>query len=75
MEIIDLTDVVAESEFRVFSSTIEGGGVVRCLNATGCGVWSRKDIDTKETLAKKWKAKGLAWTKVEPVPKPIRIPV
>ena len=65
MEIVDLTDVVRESEFRVFRSMIEGGGVVRCLNASGCGVWSRKDIDTKEELAKKWGAKGLAWTKVD----------
>ena len=31
----------------------EGGGVVRCLNAEGCAGWSRKDIDTKEALAKK----------------------
>jgi len=65
LEIVDLTDVVRESEFRVFRSTIEGGGVVRCLNASGCAVWSRKDIDTKEELAKKWGAKGLAWTKVD----------
>ena len=65
MEIVELTDVVAESEFNVFRSAVEGGGVVRCLNATGCGVWSRKDIDTKEALAKKWKAKGLAWAKVQ----------
>ncbi len=63
MEIVDLTDAVRESEFRVFRSTIEDGGVVRCLNASGCAVWSRKDIDTKEELAKKWGAKGLAWTK------------
>ncbi len=65
MEIVDLTDAVRESEFNVFRSTIEDGGVVRCLNASGCAVWSRKDIDTKEELAKKWGAKGLAWTKVE----------
>jgi len=65
MEIVDLTDIVRESEFKVFSSTVDGGGVVRCLNAAGCGGWSRKDIDTKEELAKKWKAKGLAWAKVQ----------
>jgi aspartyl-tRNA synthetase len=65
MEIVDLTDIVRASEFKVFSSTVEGGGVVRCLNATGCAGWSRKDIDTKEALAKKWKAKGLAWAKVQ----------
>jgi aspartyl-tRNA synthetase len=65
MEIVDVTDIVRESEFKVFSSTIAGGGVVRCLNASGCAGWSRKDIDTKEALAKKWKAKGLAWAKVQ----------
>jgi aspartyl-tRNA synthetase len=65
MEIVELTDIVRESEFKVFSSTVEGGGVVRCLNASGCATWSRKDIDTKEELAKKWKAKGLAWAKVQ----------
>jgi aspartyl-tRNA synthetase len=63
-EIVDLTEIVRGSEFKVFSSTVEGGGVVRCLNAPGCANWSRKDIDTKEALAKKWKAKGLAWAKV-----------
>ena len=65
MEIVDLTDAVRESEFNVFRSVAEGGGVVRCLNASGCAGWSRKDIDTKEVLAKKWGAKGLAWTKVD----------
>lgn len=65
MEIVDLTDALRESEFKVFRSVIEGGGVVRCLNASGCARWSRKDIDTKEALAKKWGARGLAWAKVD----------
>jgi aspartyl-tRNA synthetase len=64
MEIVDLTEIVRASEFRVFSATVGEGGVVRCLNAPGCAGWSRKDIDNKEALAKKWKAKGLAWAKV-----------
>ncbi len=65
LEIVDLTSALRESEFKVFRSVIEGGGVVRCLNASGCAGWSRKDIDTKEALAKKWGAKGLAWAKVD----------
>jgi aspartyl-tRNA synthetase len=64
MEIIDVSDVLRETEFKVFSSTIEGGGVVRCLNAERCGDWSRSEVDKKEALAKKWGAKGLARAKV-----------
>ncbi len=63
MEIVDLTDLLGETEFNVFRSTIEGGGTVKCLNAVGCGGWSRGEIDRREALAKKWGAKGLAWTK------------
>jgi aspartyl-tRNA synthetase len=65
MEIVDLTEALAATDFKVFRSVIDGGGVVRCLNASGCAGWSRKDIDGKETLAKKWGAKGLAWAKAE----------
>ncbi len=65
MEIVDLTDAVRESEFKVFRSVVADGGVVRCLNASGCAGWSRKDIDTKEALAKKWGAKGLAWARID----------
>ena len=65
MEIVDLTAAVSESEFKVFRSTIEAGGVVRCLNASGCAGWSRRDIDLKEERAKKWGARGLAWAKVK----------
>jgi aspartyl-tRNA synthetase len=65
MEMVDLTDLLAGTEFKVFRSTIEGGGAVKCLNVKGCAGWSRKDIDSKEELAKKWGAKGLAWAKMQ----------
>jgi aspartyl-tRNA synthetase len=65
MEIADVTEVLASTEFKVFRSTIQGGGVVRCLNAAGCAGWSRSEVDKKEALAKKWGAKGLARAKVE----------
>jgi aspartyl-tRNA synthetase len=64
LEIVDLTDELRASAFKVFRSTVEAGGVVRAIRAPGCATWSRKDIDNKEILAKKLGALGLAWTKV-----------
>lgn len=65
MQIIDLGDLLAATEFKVFRSVLEGGGVVRCLRVERCGGWSRGDMDRKEALAKKWGAKGLAWARVD----------
>ncbi len=65
MEIVDVSSIVAQSEFKVFRGAVEAGGSVKCLCAAGCASWSRKDIDNHEELVKKWGAKGLAWAKVE----------
>jgi len=65
MELVDVSSIVAESEFKVFSGTIGSGGSVKCICAPGCASWSRKDIDNHEELVKKWGAKGLAWAKVD----------
>lgn len=64
LEIIDVSDIVSESGFKVFSGAVAAGGSVKCLSVSGCGGWSRGEIDKKEALAKKWGAKGLAWTKI-----------
>ena len=45
MEIVDVSDIAAEFDFRVFADTIATGGVVRGLRAEGGGVFSRKDVD------------------------------
>jgi aspartyl-tRNA synthetase len=63
MELVDVTDLLCETEFKVFRSVADGGGAVKCLNVRGAGGWSRSEIDKKEELAKKWGAKGLAWAK------------
>jgi aspartyl-tRNA synthetase len=63
-EIADLSDVLATTEFKVFRSATESGGVVKCLPARECGDWSRGEIDRKEALAKDSGARGLAWAKV-----------
>ena len=63
-EIVDLTEIVREVEFKVFSGAIKAGGVVRGLNARTCGSFSRKEIDDLTELALDWGARGLAWINV-----------
>jgi aspartyl-tRNA synthetase len=61
MELADISDIVAECDFRVFSQTVADGGLVKGLNAQGCGVYSRKQIDELAALVQEFDAKGLAW--------------
>ncbi len=65
LEITDISEVVADSNFRVFSQTVSSGGVVRglCIKG-GNDALSRKDIDGLEDFVKVYGAKGLAWAKV-----------
>jgi aspartyl-tRNA synthetase len=60
MELIDVSDVLAESEFKVFQSALEAGGVVKCIVAPGCADYSRKEVDALTESAKALGAKGLA---------------
>jgi aspartyl-tRNA synthetase len=71
MELIDVSDLAAEAEFRVFRSACESGGRVRGINAKkAAGNYSRKGIDELTTyVCQDFGAKGLAWFKVEEGPK------
>ncbi len=60
MELIDVGDVFAKSEFKVFQSALETGGVVKCIVAPGCADYSRKEVDALTESAKALGAKGLA---------------
>lgn len=60
MELSDISDIVARSEFRVFTSTVEAGNKVRAIVAPGCGDYSRKQVAELEETAKDCGAKGLA---------------
>ncbi len=65
MEIIDLADTVAGTEFKVFADVLKKGGQIRALNAKQSGeVLSRKALDDLTELAKTYGAKGMAWIKV-----------
>ncbi|MCX7737355.1 MAG: aspartate--tRNA ligase [Candidatus Kapabacteria bacterium] len=65
MEIVTITDIVKNSNFKVFSDTISSGGVVGLINAKGCSDFSRKKLDELAEFAKKYGAKGLAWIKLQ----------
>lgn len=66
MELIHVSDIVKESEFKVFKGAVESGGKVSLLNVKGeAGNFSRKDIDQLTDYVKVYGAKGLAWLKVD----------
>ena len=67
MEITDLADVFAASEFKIFKSTLEGGGVVRAINATGFAGITTGQMNRLNELAIQagLPVKTLAFVKVE----------
>jgi aspartyl-tRNA synthetase len=60
MELVDVSDIFAKSEFRVFKSALESNGIVKCILAPGCAEYSRKEVDALTETAKTLGAKGLA---------------
>ncbi|MFB7138659.1 aspartate--tRNA ligase [Gottfriedia sp. NPDC056225] len=66
LELIDVSSFAKESGFKVFTSAVENGGQVKCLNVKGqAAKYSRKDIDGLQEYAGRYGAKGLAWLKLE----------
>lgn len=66
LELIHVSDILANSTFKVFQGAIEAGGKVALLNVKGEATnFSRKDIDKLTEYVKVYGAKGLAWLKVE----------
>ncbi|GED58826.1 aspartate--tRNA ligase [Brevibacillus formosus] len=61
MELTDVSDLVATSDFKVFAAAVAGGGQVKAINAKGCGHYSRKEADDLGKFASRYGAKGLAW--------------
>lgn len=65
MECCTVTEIVKGSEFKVFLDVIKKNGIVKVLNAKGCGeTLSRNQIDELIEFAKENGAQGLAWMKV-----------
>lgn len=65
MELTDVSEVVKEAAFKVFSGAVASGGQVKCINVKDAAAdYSRKDIDALGEYAARYGAKGLAWVKV-----------
>lgn len=66
LEIMDISDIVSASGFKIFADTVKNGGSVRAINVKqGGSEFSRRDIDSFEDLVKTYKAKGMAWIIIE----------
>jgi aspartyl-tRNA synthetase len=65
MEIKDITELVKDSEFKVFRAAAGAGGLIKAMNVEKAGpLLSRKVLDELSQLLVSWGAKGLAWAKV-----------
>ncbi len=65
MEIVDVTHIVKDSEFKVFEIVTGKGGMVKCLPVPEGDRLSRKDLDDLITFVGKYGSKGMAWMRVK----------
>lgn len=66
LELVDLSEIVKDSGFKVFAAAVAGGGQVKAINVKGAAdKYSRKDIDALTEFVGVYGAKGLAWLKVD----------
>ena len=65
LELCNVSDIVKDANFKVFSSVVKKGGLVKAINAKGCASFTRKQIDELTDFASVYKAKGLAWIKIK----------
>ena len=65
MELKDISSIVADCEFSVFTGAIQNGGSVRGINAKGQGEMPRKKIDALVDFVKGYGAKGLAYIAIQ----------
>jgi aspartyl-tRNA synthetase len=64
MELNNVSDIFSKSEFRVFQSTLEAGGVIKCIIAPESAGMSRKEVDALTEVAKSFGAKGMPYLAV-----------
>jgi aspartyl-tRNA synthetase len=66
LEIVELSDLAAQTTFKVFQSAVEAGGKIRGINVKSAAAqFSRKGLDDLEQYVRQFGAKGIAWVKVE----------
>ncbi|MCE1227206.1 MAG: aspartate--tRNA ligase [Geobacteraceae bacterium] len=64
LELVELTEIVKGSGFKVFNEVAANGGIIKGINAKGCATFSRKDIEDLTSFVSIYGAKGLAYVKV-----------
>jgi aspartyl-tRNA synthetase len=64
LEIVDVGDALRGSDFKVFESVLNGGGVVRAINAGGQSL-SRSELDGLNEVVQRHGGKAVAWATVE----------
>ncbi len=64
MELREITDLVADSDFMVFKNVIKDGGIVKAVRVEKGASFTRKTLDELSQSVSKWGAKGLSWIKV-----------
>jgi aspartyl-tRNA synthetase len=66
LELTDVSEIVKDSGFKVFTGAVSSGGQVKAINVKGAASqYSRKDIDALTEFVARYGAKGLAWLKAE----------
>jgi len=61
MFLTDISDIVRDSAFRVFSGAVQSGGQVKAIRVPGCADYTRRQLDELATMAQGYGAKGLVW--------------
>src|SRR5437868_13277716 len=59
LELVELSELFRDSEFKVFQNALAGGGAIAGIRAPGCAGYSRKEIDDLTQIAQRIGAKGL----------------
>ena len=65
LELQNVGDIAQDSDFRVFKSVLENGGIVKAINGKGAGSLSRAEIDRLGEVCTRYGAKGMAWVKIQ----------
>ncbi|PKN52201.1 MAG: aspartate--tRNA ligase [Deltaproteobacteria bacterium HGW-Deltaproteobacteria-13] len=64
MELVDLTSIVKDAGFKLFSEVASSGGIIKAVKAEQASALSRKDLDALKDFVEIYGAKGLAWARV-----------
>jgi len=64
LPLVDISDLAAGCEFKVFAEAVKKGGIVKAMNVKGGAAFTRKELDDLTDFAAIYKARGMAWIKV-----------